>query len=269
MFILGGLALVLVAGVVLAGVIPTGNRAGTTATDASASESATPTATATEEQSADVATDASSTDAVTTTDASPTPSASAAVEVTTCADGGDCALGDIGPGGGLVFLISGGKAYEMAPKTWSGGSEDPTKDWCNKMSSLTGTMGFAVGTGSANTGAKVAGCSYAAGNSAHAYTGGGLTDWFLPSKDELRAMCYYSHNLSASPDPTVGCFGSSVTTQDSPFAAGTYGFARDGYWSSSQYKDSADSAWIKFLSHGGMTVWPKLFTMRVRPVRAF
>ena len=30
-------------------------------------------------------------------------------------------VGETGPGGGLVFLISGGKTYEMAPKTWSGG----------------------------------------------------------------------------------------------------------------------------------------------------
>ncbi|MEI7453648.1 MAG: hypothetical protein WCK04_05420, partial [Actinomycetes bacterium] len=34
-----------------------------------------------------------------------------------CATGGPCVLGDIGPGGGLVFLISGGLTYEMAPKT--------------------------------------------------------------------------------------------------------------------------------------------------------
>ena len=33
-------------------------------------------------------------------------------------------IGDIGPGGGLVFFISGGLTYEMAPKTWSGASSD-------------------------------------------------------------------------------------------------------------------------------------------------
>ncbi len=47
MFILGGLALVLVAGVILAGVIPTGDRAGTTASDPS--PTASPSASATVE----------------------------------------------------------------------------------------------------------------------------------------------------------------------------------------------------------------------------
>ena len=119
--ILGGLAVVLVAGVILAGVIPTGDRAGSTTSDPSpsasatveetASESASPTVS--EEQSADATTDASS------TDASPTPSASATVEVTTCADGGECQVGDIGPGGGTVVYAS------ATPFTSPGSSCDP------------------------------------------------------------------------------------------------------------------------------------------------
>jgi len=82
--ILGGLAVVLVAGVILAGVIPTGDRAGST-----------------------------------TSDPSPTPSASATVEVTTCADGGECQVGDIGPGGGTVVYAS------ATPFTSPGSSSDP------------------------------------------------------------------------------------------------------------------------------------------------
>jgi hypothetical protein len=148
----------------------------------------------------------------------------------------DCAVGKIGPGGGLVFLISGGKTYEMAPKNWDDPTNvsavDPTSAWCSNTSSLlSGTFGAVVGTGQANTALMAApACTSGAANEATAYSGGGFTDWFLPSKDELNAMCYYSRNLSASPDPTVSCiFG---TSQDGTFASGAYGFVSDIYLSS-------------------------------------
>jgi hypothetical protein len=72
----------------------------------------------------------------------------------TCAEGGVCHLGDIGPGGGMVFYVrsaesfnvwrqtpvaekdmtfdpTGWKYLEVAPKTWAGGKNDPKLDWCN------------------------------------------------------------------------------------------------------------------------------------------
>ena len=184
------------------------------------------------------------------------------------------AVGDTGPGEGLVFLISGGLTYEMAKKTWSGGIEDPSIEdpsaaWCSDTTTtLSGTFSTAVGTGSANTTAMQSpACSSGAGVSARAYPGGGFTDWFLPSKDELNAMCYYSRNLSATPDPTVSCYGSGGTTQDGTFAAGTYGFDSFYYWSSSQY--GAIDAWAQGLGGGGQATGGKFNALRVRPVRAF
>jgi len=193
------------------------------------------------------------------------------------------ALGDVGPGGGLVFLISGGLRYEMAPKTWSGGSSDSSQIWtttaafcyasgfttadqnCQTNGLYPGTTGVqaasstaseAVGMGSANTAAikarmtagSVASSAYAAGM-ASAYAGGGVTDWFLPSKDELNAMWLYS--------------------QVTGFNTATYGFASDGYWSSSQ--DSTPTAWYQLLGDGGAYsgVAGKPSPLRVRPVRAF
>ena len=215
------------------------------------------------------------------------------------------ALGDVGPGGGLVFLISGGLRYEMAPKTWSGGSSDSSQIWtttaafCYASGSSTAnadcqtnnlypetssgaqaassTASQAVGMGSANTAAikarmtagSVASSDYAAGM-ASAYTGGGLTDWFLPSKDELNAMCNYSRNPTAPAAPSVSCYGSAGSTQNVTFAAGTYGFARDYYWSSVQnVQVSSDYAWSQSLADGGRTADRKFTAARVRPVRAF
>ncbi len=73
---------------------------------------------------------------------------------TSCAQGGVCQLGEIGPGGGMVFfvrteenvnvwkatpnaeadlafVVDGWKYLEVAPKTWSGGKSDPKLDWCS------------------------------------------------------------------------------------------------------------------------------------------
>ena len=161
------------------------------------------------------------------------------------------ALGDIGPGGGLVFLISGGLTYEMAPKTWSGGATDPTTAWCNVTNTdITGAAGTDIGTGSANTTAtQPPACTSGAAVSARAYTGGGQTDWFLPSRDELNAMYNYA--------------GSIVDTA-------TYGFVGGvsaAYWTSTQY--DATNAWIQSLGNGIQASDGKGAVYRVRPVRAF
>ena len=83
--------------------------------------------------------------------------------------------------------------------------------------------------------------SYAAGL-ARAYSGGGYTDWYLPSKDELNKL--YLNKV------IIG------------------GFADELYWSSSE--DSAGYAWLQWLgSGGGQGVGSKGNGQRVRAVRAF
>ena len=174
-------------------------------------------------------------------------------------------IGDVGPGGGLVFLISGGLTYEMARKDW-GANETTGIQWCSDSTNSVAT-GTAVGTGSANTTAMLTSaspfvaCTSSAPNAVRTYAGGGFTDWFLPSKDELNAMCNYSRNPTTP--PTGVCTGS----QDGTFSTGTYGFDSDFYWSSSQYFASFASA--QFFGNGVPTAGYKYSANRVRPVRAF
>jgi hypothetical protein len=112
----------------------------------------------------------------------------------TCATGGPCVLGDIGPGGGKVFLDAGsaqpwGRYLEAAPANWNAGGAEPLAQWCNLYEgSIPGVSGFTIGTGEANTNAMVAACSSGAAVLARAYTGGGQNDWFLPSADEVKLM---------------------------------------------------------------------------------
>ena len=174
-------------------------------------------------------------------------------------------IGDIGPGGGLVFLISGGLTYEMARKDWSGaGTPDAGASYCDGSTGVSGAAGTAVGTGAANTAAMAASiaCSSDAAAAVRTYPGGGFTDWFLPSQDELNAMCNYS-NYPTTP-PTWACTGS----QDGTFSTGTYGFDSVVYWSSSQ--NYAYTAWFQLLGVGSQKyVGFKTNALRVRPVRAF
>ena len=162
------------------------------------------------------------------------------------------AVGDTGPGGGLVFLISGGQTYEMAPKAW-GANETTGIQWCSDQSNSV-TTGTAVGDGSANTTAMLTSaspfvaCTSSAPNAVRTYAGGGFTDWFLPSQDELNEMWLYSQ--------VVG------------FNTATYGFASGNYWSSSQ--SGASTARDQDLVNGNQfSGGAKNAPLRVRPVRAF
>jgi hypothetical protein len=111
---------------------------------------------------------------------------------------------------------------------------------------------------------SVARTAYVAGL-ARGYLGaGGTSDWFLPSKDELNAMCNYSRNPDAPAAATDTCSG----TQNVTFAAGDFGFVTSWYWSSSQTDfQTTRTQW--FFNGFQQTSDGKLSSRRVRPVRAF
>jgi hypothetical protein len=158
----------------------------------------------------------------------------------TCAQGGTCALGDTGPGGGKVFIVQTATAgapwryMEAAPNTWNGGVADPTIAWCSNTSEFippltaapaadaTVQTSTATGAGYANTQKMLRGCTFGAANAASAYHGGGKSNWHLPSKDELNALYLQK--------TTVG------------------GFVGDKYWCSSELM--VNGVWLQDFMRG-------------------
>ena len=165
-----------------------------------------------------------------------------------CAKGGSCVVGDIGPGRGKVFYSARraqpwGRYLEAAPSTWESPQGDPNLGWCqNVVDSIPGTSATGLGAGAANTTAMLGVCTSGAAPSARAYRGGGMTDWHLPSRDELRQLFLRKQMVG--------------------------GFIFHGYWSSSQSDPSF--AWIQdFYSDYTPAPSDKSFANYVRPIRAF
>ena len=184
-------------------------------------------------------------------------------------------VGDVGPGGGIVFYDAGsiqswGRYLEVACVGWSDGtcggndSTDLTAVWGCYGTLITGADGTAIGTGKQNTTditAPVGGCSTAgiAARLANEITLGGQDDWFLPSQDELNALCKWA-------------FGDVVNTVCNNNGSGGLtllgvgGFSTDRYWSSSQY---GSNGWYQRFSTGFQGYSNPLNSHYVRPVRAF
>lgn len=158
------------------------------------------------------------------------------------------ALGETGPAEGIIFydkgFVSDGWRYlEAAPALWNGGSADPISAWSNVITAV-GTTGTAIGTGLANTTAIIAqsGHTASAAKLCRDYTGGGKTDWFLPSKDELTQL-YEQKAVIDGLSPA------------------------DGYWSSSEFNSS--DAWLLYNDDGIHYNMAKNIQEWVRAVRTF
>jgi hypothetical protein len=125
-------------------------------------------------------------------------------------------------------------------------SQSAGRRWYNGTYTATGATGTALGTGSANTDTIIAvqgatATSYAAGW-ARAYRGGGYSDWYLPSKDELNKLFLRQ--------AVIGGFGPHY------------------YWSSSEY--DAATAWAKaFDLSSPAYAYSKNGPSYVRAVRSF
>jgi len=155
-------------------------------------------------------------------------------------------IGDRGPAGGWIFYDKGNSSdgwryLEAAPEDQSKLAESGCSD-----KSITGAKGTAIGTGKSNTQAIVKGCAELniAAKIAVQYRGGGKSDWFLPSKDELNTMYLKLHK------------------------AGIGGFSEANYWSSSL--TSSNFAWGQYFGNGHQDyTFSNYFRPWVRAVRAF
>ena len=114
---------------------------------------------------------------------------------------------------------------------------------------LLGAAGTAIGTGAANTTAILAGCTEAgiAAKLCRDYHGGGYTDWYLPSKDELNKL--YINKV------VIG------------------GFYDAFYWSSSEeidiYMPYSNYAYFQNFNFGNREWSGKYNSYYVRAVRSF
>ncbi|NBU61043.1 MAG: DUF1566 domain-containing protein, partial [Actinobacteria bacterium] len=165
-----------------------------------------------------------------------------------CAQGGVCAVGDTGPGGGIVFYVAGANFTSTGSdcNTTCRYIEAATSDlatgaWCSDVTTPLNVTATGIGSGMSNTTSADTTCSSGAIQLAADYTNNGKTDWQLPSKDELNQL-----------------FINRVTVG---------GFVGGNYLSSSE--SAADRAWGQGFTTGGQGGTLKNFGANARSVRAF
>ncbi|MFA5368664.1 MAG: FN3 associated domain-containing protein, partial [Candidatus Paceibacterota bacterium] len=105
-----------------------------------------------------------------------------------------------------------------------------------------GASGIGIGTGGQNTDNILAGCATSgAARIAREYTGGGYTDWNLPSKDELNLI--YTNRIALGVNTSYEVYSSSEI--------------------------SADFAWGQFMVNGGQYVYAKSALINIMPIRYY
>jgi hypothetical protein len=159
--------------------------------------------------------------------------------VLSCAQGGTCKLGDIGPGGGTVFYVAPDRlmANGKSPRYLEAALLETLLPWsCFLGFTELGTR-TNMGSGAYNTSLLKKACRGFYDQSLNA--GGGKTDWFIPSKAELQYLSKYFAGIN----------------RDSKI-----------YWSSSEF--GSQQAYLQLATSLGVFA-NKAFSYLVRPVRAF
>ena len=132
----------------------------------------------------------------------------------TCAQGGPCSIGEVGPAGGIVIYVgsstinqvtgisAGGIYLEAAPATFRMDYGYGSYEWCegpnNGNTTLIGADNASLGSGASNTAIMVSKCAAGAGNVAANYSKNGYSDWFLPSSAELEYLSAHGSDLDLS-----------------------------------------------------------------------
>jgi hypothetical protein len=195
-------------------------------------------------------------------------------------------IGSTGPGGGVIYYRSSSgwtcglaldeKCYylEVAPPALGLASWDTdtvnsvSRTWAQSPHQTTAVPDFGdrtnaqlIGYGYRNTQLIInqgnSDSTTSAAALAQSFRGGGFSDWFLPSRNELNVLCLWQ---------TASDCGQVITNQNS--AAGATGFVRGPYWSSSEL--SATDAYSRENRQGGnQGGGAKSSSALVRPIRAF
>jgi hypothetical protein len=151
--------------------------------------------------------------------------------------------------GGIVFWINPQDSRHGLVSALENASYEDM-EWVQRIS-MTGAIGNDIGSGDYNTkliisdNPLIPAVSYAAGVS-KSYTGGGYSDWFLPSKEELETIYINKIILESK--------------------LGMIGFS-NRYWSSTEENDS--QAWYHNFSNGIPSMGLKTDKQYVRAIRAF
>lgn len=97
------------------------------------------------------------------------------------------ALGDTGPGGGIIFLVNADAARDGWTYLEAAPAETDSSVWKTSSVAVGGTH-TEVGTGASNTLSITSKSAEGAAKMCQDKVFGGYEDWFLPSRDELLAM---------------------------------------------------------------------------------
>ena len=242
--------------------------AATTTTSAPTTSPSTTTSVATTTTSTPTTTSAPTTTNAPTTTTTSTTTTTTTTTTSTTTTLAPLSVGSTGPGGGTIFFIDltqpeGERYLEIACEGWNTGCDgrnDPEVMWGCDGDSISGATGTAIGTGPANTAAILAACSSRtnAAGVVDAYEKNGHTDWYLPSKDELNALCKWVHN------DNVNTICNSNRAFD-PLVNGR--IIINSYWTSTQ--SSATDAYNLYFQQGDLGTYGKANVNFVRPIRRF
>jgi hypothetical protein len=211
--------------------------------------------------------------------------------VLSCAAGGVCEIGDVGPGGGTIFYVASTSFacgptlnltctyLEVAPTTGGAAWSDAQLKWSSDDSQFDNSGGdrTEIGAGLFNTLAMLAVNGNYSGDTSEAayatsqYSGpNSKNDWYLPSKDELNQLCKWQRGQAWVSDSTV-C-SSSGSLNSSTYGATNAGFVTGNYWSSteSQRFPWQSTGWNQEFQSGSQNnTSGKNFQLYTRAIRAF
>ena len=165
-------------------------------------------------------------------------------------------VGDFRDGGVVFYIFQSGDPGYVAGETHglvcAVENQSSGAEWGCNGTSISGAGSNGIGSGADNTSAILASClqSGIAAELCDNYTGGGYSDWFLPSKDELDLM--YQNKTTI--DATAGANEGS-------------GFGGVYYWSSTEGNNN--EAWSQVFGDFDQCNCFKGIPFSVRAVRAF